>query len=127
MCRVCSTDEKRIDRSSERLSSNSVISQTYNALFMLRTITKYFIENDSEANLYPYFLPPENYTERVSLMCVFVDTLYRMAILLPVESYTYGVHLEVLNTLLSLLSIQMCADQAVLISGIYSIFLHRLE
>ena len=94
---------------------------------MLRAITKYFIENDSEENLYPYFLPQDNFNERVSLMCVFVDALYRMAILLPVESYTYGVHLEVLNTLLSLLSIQMCADQAVLISGIYSIFLHRLE
>ena len=60
-------------------------------------------------------------------MSLFVDTLFRTTIAIPVESYTYALHLEVLNTLLSLLSIQMCAKEAALISAIYSIFMHRLE
>jgi len=60
-------------------------------------------------------------------MSIFVDTLFRTTIIIPVQSYSYGLHLEVLNTLLSLLSIQMCAKEAVLISAIYSIFMYRLE
>ena len=60
-------------------------------------------------------------------MSIFVDTLFRTTISIPVESYTYSLHLEVLNTLLSLLSVQMCAKEEVLISAIYSIFMHRLE
>jgi hypothetical protein len=65
--------------------------------------------------------------DRVSLMSFFVDTLFRTTIAIPVETYSYALHLEVLNTLLSLLSIQMCAKEAALISAIYSIFMHRLE
>jgi len=107
--------------------SNTIVCQTYSALFILRSITKYFIEIDSEQNLYPYFLPQDNSIERISLMSIFVGTLFRTTIFLPVESYSYALHLEVLNTLLSLLSIQMCAKEAVLISAIYSIFMHRLE
>jgi hypothetical protein len=42
------------------ISSNIVIWQTYSALFILRSITKYFIEIDSEQNLYPYFLAQDN-------------------------------------------------------------------
>jgi len=60
-------------------------------------------------------------------MSYFVDTLFRTTIAIPVETYSYALHLEVLNTLLSLLSIQMCAKEAALISAIYSIFMHRLE
>ena len=41
-------------------SSDIVTRQTYNALFILRSITKYFIEIDSEQNLYPYFLTQDN-------------------------------------------------------------------
>ena len=65
--------------------------------------------------------------ERVSLMSIFVDTLFRTTIFIPVQSSTYALHLEVLNTLLCLLSIQMCAKETILISAIYSIFMHRLE
>lgn len=82
---------------------------------------------DSEPNLYRYFLPQDILNERTSLMTVFVDILFRTAINLPVDSDSYGLHLEVLNTLISLLSVQMCAKEAVLISAIYSIFMHRLE
>jgi hypothetical protein len=60
-------------------------------------------------------------------MSLFVDNLFRTTIVIPVQSYSYALHLEVLNTLLSLLSIQMCAKEAALISAIYSIFMHRLE
>lgn len=108
-------------------SSNAIVWQTYSALVVLRAITKYFIEVDSEQNLYLYFVPQDNATERLSLMSAFVDTLFRTTIILPVQSYSYALHLEVLNTLLSLLSIQMCAKEAVLISAIYSIFMYRLE
>ncbi|CAF5129679.1 unnamed protein product, partial [Rotaria sp. Silwood1] len=104
-----------------------IIYQTYNALLILRLITKFFIEIDSEQNLYSYFLSEDISSERISLMTIFVDTLFRTTIMLPVDSYSYALHLEVLNTLLSLLSIQMCAKEALLISSIYSIFMHRLE
>jgi hypothetical protein len=40
--------------------SNIVTWQTYSALYILRCITKYFIEIDSEQNLHPYFLPQDN-------------------------------------------------------------------
>lgn len=60
-------------------------------------------------------------------MSIFVDTLFRTTINIPVESYSYALHLEVLNILLSLLSIQMCAKEAAFISAIYSIFMYRLE
>ncbi|CAF0755639.1 unnamed protein product, partial [Didymodactylos carnosus] len=43
------------------------------------------------------------------------------------EPYSYPLHLEVLNTLLALLSIQMCAKEASLISAVYNIFMHRLD
>lgn len=109
------------------ICSTIVVHQTYNALFILRLITKYFIEVESEQNLYPYFLPQEISNERISLMNIFVDTLFRTTIIIPVDKNTYGLHLEVLNTLLSLLSIQMCAKEALFISAIYSIFMHRLE
>ncbi|CAF1173754.1 unnamed protein product [Rotaria sordida] len=111
----------------DEYNNNIIIHQTYNSLFILRLITKYFIEIDSEQNFYPYFLPQDISTERISLMTIFVDTLFRTTIMLPVDSSTYGLHLEVLNTLLSLLSIQMCAKEAIFISSIYSIFMHRLD
>ncbi|CAF1028148.1 unnamed protein product [Adineta steineri] len=111
----------------DECDDNIITWQTYSALFILRSITKYFIEIDSERNLHPYFLPQDNSIERISLMIIFVDTLFRTTIIIPVKSYTYALHLEVLNTLLSLLSIQMCAKEAVLISAIYSIFMHRLD
>ncbi|CAF3752355.1 unnamed protein product [Rotaria sp. Silwood1] len=110
----------------DECDDNIVTWQTYSALFILRCITKYFIEIDSEQNLYPYFLPQNN-SDRISLMSFFVDTLFRTTIAIPVELYSYALHLEVLNTLLSLLSIQMCGKEAALISAIYSIFMHRLD
>jgi len=110
----------------DQCEDDIVTRQTYNALFILRIITKYFIEIDSEQNLHPYFLPQEN-SDRLSLMTVFVDILFRTTISIPVRPYSYALHLEVLNTLLSLLSIQMCAKEAALISAVYSIFMHRLD
>ena len=107
--------------------SNVVVWQTYNSLFLLRLITKYIIEIDSEENLYSYFIPKENSIERISLMSLFVDNLYRTATTLPVESFSYGIHLEILNILISLLSIQMYAKESTMISAIYTIFMHRLE
>ncbi|CAF3796619.1 unnamed protein product [Rotaria sp. Silwood1] len=111
----------------DEYNNHIIIYQTYNALLILRLITKFFIEIDSEQNLYSYFLSEDISSERISLMTIFVDTLFRTTIMLPVDSYSYALHLEVLNTLLSLLSIQMCAKEALLISSIYSIFMHRLD
>ncbi|CAF0880831.1 unnamed protein product [Adineta ricciae] len=111
----------------DECEDNSLVWQTYSALFVLRSITKYFIEIDSEPNLSLYFTPQENLLERTSLMGVFIDTLFRTTIILPVTSYSYALHLEVLNTLLSLLAIQMCAKEAAFISAIYTIFMHRLD
>ncbi|UJR32022.1 hypothetical protein I4U23_019491 [Adineta vaga] len=111
----------------DECDDNSLVWQTYSALFVLRSITKYFIEIDSEQNLNLYFVPQENSMEHISFISIFVDTLFRTTIILPVTSYSYALHLEVLNTLLALLSIQMCAKEAILISSIYSIFMHRLD
>ena len=60
-------------------------------------------------------------------MSFFVDTLFRVTIAVPIQVYSYALHLEVLNILLSLLSVQMCAKEAGLIGAIYNIFMHRLE
>ena len=107
--------------------SKNILIQTYNTLFILRLITKYFIEIASEQNFYPYFLSQDNSIERKSLMTTFIDTLFRITILIPVDTSSYGLHLEVLNTLISLLAIQISEKETVLITAVYSIFMHRLE
>lgn len=111
----------------EDFSDQSLLKQTTNALFILRCLTKYFIEINSELNLNRYFLPQEHSIDHLSLMTIFIDILFRTTIYIPVNSSTYNLHLEILNILIVLLAVQMCAKEATFISSIYSIFMHRLE
>ena len=67
---------------SEVCSSNIVTWQTYSALFILRSVTKYFIEIDSEQNLHPYFLPNENSGELLNQKAIDPTTrLFRSTII----------------------------------------------
>ncbi|GFO41736.1 dymeclin-like [Plakobranchus ocellatus] len=103
-------------KESAQCEDNIFIWQTYNALFIIRSLCKYFVESLSEELLLHQFdvLPPkpdgtpaEDTAEIGSQAEVFITALVELIVDVPVLNFTYALHLEALNTLLVLLSIQM--------------------
>ncbi|XP_049955035.1 dymeclin isoform X1 [Schistocerca serialis cubense] len=120
-----------LSRSSELLAStqteNSMFSwQTYNALFILRCVTKYLIESIKEDDVIRQFeaRPQEQdglkqVDEHVSRMEIFLDSLLEIVVDVPVKDFTYPLHLEAINCLLILLSVQMFSQKPAARSFIY--------
>nr|CAD7393095.1 unnamed protein product [Timema cristinae] len=120
-----------LTRASELLASaqtdNNMFSwQTYNALFILRCLTKYFVENLKEEDLVRQFEARPKHTdgshhedEHVNRMEVFMDSLIEIIVDVPVRDFTYPLHLESVNTLLVLLSVQMFSQKPAAKSCIY--------
>lgn len=119
-------------RASELLASaqtdNNMFSwQTYNALFILRCITKFFVENLKEEDLVRQFearpLQQADGTHRedenVNRLEVFLDSLIEIVVDVPVKDFTYPLHLEAVNCLLVLLSLQMFSQRPASKSCIY--------
>ncbi|KAJ9586283.1 hypothetical protein L9F63_020077, partial [Diploptera punctata] len=111
-----------LSRASELLSSAQTDSwQTYNALFIIRCITKFFIENVKEEDLMRHFearpssLPDEN----VNRLEVFLESLIEIIVDIPLKDLTYPLHLEAVNCLLVLLSVQMFSHRTASKSCIY--------
>jgi len=103
-------------KASAQCEDNIFIWQTYNALFIIRSLCKYFVEHLSEELLVHQFdcLPPaadgtpaEDTAEIGSQTEEFLTALVELLVDVPVLKFTYALHLESLNTLLVLLSIQM--------------------
>ncbi|CAG2055624.1 unnamed protein product, partial [Timema podura] len=123
-----------LTRASELLASaqtdNNMFSwQTYNALFILRCLTKYFVENLKEEDLVRQFEARPKHTdgshhedEHVNRMEVFMDSLIEIIVDVPVRDFTYPLHLESVNTLLVLLSVQMFSQKPAAKSCIYSLW-----
>ncbi|ESN98857.1 hypothetical protein HELRODRAFT_66811 [Helobdella robusta] len=87
--------------------------QTCNALFIIRIVCKYFIENLTEEVVVQQF-ETINYTEgtnqleaRDALMEEFLNRLVYILIDVPQTDVTYSIHIECINIILSLLSIQL--------------------
>ncbi|CAE1315788.1 DYM [Acanthosepion pharaonis] len=103
-------------KASTQCDDNIFTWQTYNALFIIRSLCKYFVENLSEELILQQFdatNEPEGETEGSgSLTEELMNSLAELLVDVPVVSFTYALHLEALNTLLVLLSIQMYQPQA---------------
>ncbi|XP_002731175.1 dymeclin-like [Saccoglossus kowalevskii] len=84
--------------------------QTHNALFIIRCLISYFIENMSEGGLLREFAVKDiqqgNQTGE-PLLEKFIDALIHLLIEVPVVNFTYVIHLEATNLLLTLLSVQL--------------------
>ncbi|XP_063217608.1 dymeclin [Bacillus rossius redtenbacheri] len=119
-----------LSRASELLASaqtdNNMFSwQSYNALFILRCLTKYFVENLKEDDLVRQFEARPKLTdgirddENVNRLEVFMDSLIEIIVDVPVKDFTYPLHLEAVNCLLVLLSVQMFSQTPAAKSCIY--------
>ncbi|OAD60009.1 Dymeclin [Eufriesea mexicana] len=102
--------------------------QTYNALFAVRCILKYLIETVGEEEMIKHIEAPQ------SLMPAQSNSSYRLKDLfealvdiitdVPLCEFTYVVHLEAINCLLVLLSVQLFSQTAAEYSSIYRIAMH---
>ncbi|XP_050397262.1 dymeclin [Patella vulgata] len=113
-------------KASAQCEDNIFIWQTYNALFIIRSLCKYFVEHLSEELLLQQFdcranpadsdgeSGDENESgDQMGLMAEdLMNSLIELLVDVPVLNFTYALHLESLNTLLVLLSIQMFQTQA---------------
>lgn len=107
--------------------------QTFNALFMIRTLTKYLIETSSEYQLMQHFeavpVVKENDSNSSAALNVenengptlklvdgtrfetFYDSLVKLLALVPIKDHTYHLHLEIVNTIIVLLSVHLFSPQ----------------
>ncbi|XP_041356321.1 dymeclin-like [Gigantopelta aegis] len=110
-------------KASAQCDDNIFIWQTYNALFIIRSLCKYFVEYLSEELLLQQFdcKPPDpdgsvpelaEGEQMGSLAEDLLNSLIELIVDVPVLNFTYALHLEALNTILTLLSIQMFQPQA---------------
>ncbi|KAK2149759.1 hypothetical protein LSH36_437g01034 [Paralvinella palmiformis] len=100
-------------RASPLCDDNVMVWQMYNAMFIIRNLCKYFIENLSEEVVIQQFetRPPTNDdkldTSDTSQLDELMNALMELFYDLPLLNFTYVIHLECLNTLLILLSMQI--------------------
>ncbi|XP_074661228.1 dymeclin-like [Tubulanus polymorphus] len=132
-------------KASAQTEDNVFVWQTYNALFIIRNICKYFIENLSEEVILDEFetrpsqlaAPASNTSanadgagsvklvadsaegDEETLADEFMSCLIELLVDVPVVGFTYSLHLESLNTLFVLLSLQMFTTQPACTSTLY--------
>lgn len=105
-------------KASAQCEDNIFTWQTYNALFIIRSVCKYLVEHLSEELLIQQFeakpagdagqTDPEG---QCAIGEEFMNSLVELIVDVPVLNFTYALHLEALNTLLVLLSVQMFQPQ----------------
>ncbi|XP_022225749.2 dymeclin [Drosophila obscura] len=145
-----------LEKTSELLSlsdqeSNMHVWQTFNALFIIRSLVKYINETGSEFQLLQHFealpsaelvqaavelqqqTPAESATiaieatEQAAAAAAaaasapvyvdgakfetFIDALVNLIVVIPVKEFTYHLHLEAVNMLITLLSVHLFAQQ----------------
>lgn len=104
-------------KASAQCEDNIFIWQTYNSLFIIRCLCKYFVEHLSEELLVQQFdcrppnrdgTPADDTDDVIGCHIEkFISALVELLVDVPVLNFTYALHLESLNALLVLLSIQM--------------------
>ncbi|XP_068144853.1 dymeclin [Drosophila tropicalis] len=135
-----------LEKTSELLSlsdqeSNLHVWQTFNALFIIRSLVKYINETGSEFQLLQHFeaMPSaELATVETASIAIeattneqaaaaaaplapiivdgakfetFIDALVNLIVVIPVKEFTYHLHLEAVNMLITLLSVHLFAPQ----------------
>ncbi|XP_076765653.1 dymeclin [Xylocopa sonorina] len=102
--------------------------QTYNALFAVRCILKYLIETIGEEEMIKHIeapqLPVPTQTNSCYRLEDFFEALVDIITDVPLWQFTYVVHLEAINCLLVLLSVQLFSQTAAEYSCIYRIAMH---
>ncbi|CAL7933911.1 unnamed protein product [Xylocopa violacea] len=102
--------------------------QTYNALFAVRCILKYLIETIGEEEMIKHIeapqLPVPTQTNSCYRLEDFFEALVDIITDVPLCEFTYVVHLEAINCLLVLLSVQLFSQTAAEYSCIYRIAMH---
>ncbi|KAL5286763.1 DYM family protein [Megaselia abdita] len=121
--------------------SNMHIWQIFNALFIIRSVVKYTIETGSEFQLLQHFeaLPDPNVTheneqnEQIEIAVEggqaegkaypividgnkfqsFFESIVNILVVIPVKEFTYHLHLEAVNTIITLLSVHLFTQQPV--------------
>lgn len=137
-----------LEKATELLSlsdqeSNMHVWQTFNALFIIRSLIKYINETGSEFQLLQHFeaMPSAELlkaaeeqqqqqeaaaiaieaTEQAAPLAAlivdggkfetFIDALVNLIVVIPVKEFTYHLHLESVNTLITLLAVHLFAPQ----------------
>ncbi|KAH8391063.1 hypothetical protein KR215_005402 [Drosophila sulfurigaster] len=136
-----------LEKATELLSlsdqeSNMHVWQTFNALFIIRTLIKYINETASEFQLLQHFeaMPSaellkaaeeqqqQQDTATIAIEAIenpplaalivdgakfetFIDALVNLIVVIPVKEFTYHLHLESVNTLITLLAVHLFAQQ----------------
>ncbi|CAD5111996.1 DgyrCDS1248 [Dimorphilus gyrociliatus] len=96
---------RRSDELRESVDTDSVLLwQTYNALFILRSICKYFVENLTEELILSQFGDDESGN---LVLDILFSSLIQAIIDIPVLAHTYALQVECINCILILLSLQM--------------------
>ncbi|XP_012234903.1 dymeclin [Linepithema humile] len=102
--------------------------QTYNSLFAVRCILKYLIETVGEEEMLKHIEAPQTTATNEALSSFrleeFVETLIELITDVPLCDFTYLVHLEAINCLLVLLSVQLFSQTAAEYSTVYRIAMH---
>ncbi|XP_012253717.2 dymeclin [Athalia rosae] len=123
-----------LQRTTELLASqqdqNIILAwQTYNALFAVRCILKYLLETVGEEEMVRHAealpLAAKTSNTSVSRLESFYDTLVEIVTDVPLSEFTYVVHLEAVNCLLVLLSVQLFSQTPAEYSRIYRIAMHE--
>ncbi|XP_018333634.1 dymeclin isoform X2 [Agrilus planipennis] len=85
-------------------SDNLFIWQTHNALYIIRHILKYMVENLTEEQILQHL---ENKFESAEQTRTFIGSLIELLVDIPVVEVTYLLHLEVVISLIILLAVQL--------------------
>uniref|UniRef100_A0A1L8DAT7 Dymeclin n=1 Tax=Nyssomyia neivai TaxID=330878 RepID=A0A1L8DAT7_9DIPT len=105
--------------------------QSFNALFIIRTLVKYIVETASEYQLLQHFEAMSmgqkdvKHDEGNSLTVdgskfeSFLEAIVHIIVVIPVRDFTYHLHLEAVNNLITLLSVHLYSSQATEKSSIY--------
>jgi len=96
-------------KTSVQTENNLFIWQTYNALFIIRTIVKFMSETVSESDLIGQFniVLPHEEEESEAMFTQFLSTLVQLLIEIPLKENTYGLHLEGSRLMIAILSVAM--------------------
>ncbi|XP_072763721.1 dymeclin [Anoplolepis gracilipes] len=120
----------RINELLAPVQNQNIIStwQTYNALFAVRCILKYFVETVGEEEMLKHIEAPQTTSANEALSSYrleeLFDALIELIIDVPLCEFTYVVHLEAINCLLVLLSVQLFSQTAAEYSTVYRIAMH---
>ncbi|KAG7210930.1 hypothetical protein KM043_016305 [Ampulex compressa] len=102
--------------------------QTYNALFAVRCILKYLVETVGEEEMIKHIEAPQLSDATDSSLSYrledFFESLIEIVTDVPLCEFTYVVHLEAINCLLVLLSVQLFSQTAAEYSSVYRVAMH---